>query len=990
MTKPLFSKHPSRVSDATTTPLSPSNDRPHPPTALLPVQSEPYLLPTTCRLIGPIGQRSLLFVLRALGRVAPFRFCSAPACSLLFGFPPRVAHNRTTPFHGLSLTFLPTPFLSSKRKTLTVLDTDLTRSSFPIHPSCPTNTTKRRINMATRPDSAATPRRRITTYSKHFKRRPVQEERGIGGRISTAPVESSVWDFHDDDDEIASPVVTLGRSKSKRTQTQARMRPISEVGPSSSNQASARSGNGATAGAASNPKKRRASVGRDIRAFSTPPSPPSSAEERMPPPKSIPLPKPIKAPRPARRTNSLGSKKSPTTQAMLGGNYSRSLPYTFAAGKSLNDLTSNKSKKQVVQTHIPFRPSNAPPRTSGFARRETASTSNMRPTTSDSLNTTAPRKRRRLIDELAAQADETSGDDENAASGSRLRHTRRTPSPEPMVMPPLFQSPPPAPTTPASRPRTFARQDSAKKTGPKFTYSNRRTIRAENSMLGDMDPMGDKAWLKESLLPTATSQFDMDEDEEQPFSAGAVRSIHELRQAGANSRSADEIEDLLTRVGRPNGKSSSSRRNALIELSQKMQDKNFVRRFRDHNGDRSLYEQVGKETDVITGYALVAILTTLLATTASTHIIGQLQGQGFSLLLERLFAISTDIQALAKDRNSNLSRNGQQAMMKLKASLLILPVWQPTTPFMLSPRRLALKAFELVVKNAGAIGDEFFSSGVTDRLFALLKQAPVPDAWGFPHQDESIDFQLALSLLESHSVYAMQGDSKETWTLRHLPVIADTLRTTLRRSKGRWGEIAMLILKFTLNTSNNNHDAPAAFIEKDTVRLLANTLCDTFTNATNLVYDPDAFTSQLEVLLLMLGIMINFSENDRATSRSLLDAHKGGQAPLDRLIKLFLDHHVATAEVRVDPVQKVCGLFGLLTAATGGLGGEESVECCLWLPVATARLHVAVCTRAAAIQLHAQDWQPGPSSGRDSRVHCVSPCGGQRNRARGGAADAAL
>lgn len=731
----------------------------------------------------------------------------------------------------------------------------------------------------------------------------------MGGRISTAPVESSVWDFHDDDDEIASPGVTLDRLKTKKAQAQPRMRPISEV--ASAPQASARSGNGGgPSGATSNPKKRRASVGKEtqqvsygIRAFSTPPSPPSSAEERMPPPKSIPIPKPIKAPRPIRRTNSLGSKKSPTTEAILRGNISRSLPYTFAAGKSLADLTSNKSRKSLVQTHIPFRPSH-PPRTAGFARQEmrqdNASTSKMRPTTSDSLNTTAPRKRRRLIDELAAQADETSGDDDTETFGSGYRNTRRTPTPEPQVLPPLFQSPPPAPSTPASRARTYARQDSAKKTGPKFTYSARRTIRAENSALGGMDPFDDKAWLKESLLPTASSQFDMDEDEEQPFSAGAVRSIHELRQAGANSRSADEIEDLLARVGRPSGKPSSARRNALIELSQKMQDKNFVRRFRDHNGDRSLYEQVGKEPDVITGYALVAILTTLLATTASTHIISQLQGQGFPLLLERLFSVSTDIQTLAKDRNSNLSRNGQQAMMKLKASLLILPVWQPTTPFMLSPRRLALKAFELVVKNAGALGDEFFSSGVTDRLFSLLKHAPVPDAWGFPHNDESIDFQLALSLLESHSVYAMQSDSKELWTLRHLPVIADTLGTTLRRCNGRWGEIAMLILKFTLNTSNNNHDAPTAFIEKGTVRLLANTLCDTFTNATNLVYDADAFTSQLEVLLLMLGIMINFSENDRATGRSLLDAQQGAQAPLDRLIKLFLDHHVATSEVRID------------------------------------------------------------------------------------------
>lgn len=518
---------------------------------------------------------------------------------------------------------------------------------------------------------------------------------------------------------------------------------------------------------------------------------------------------------------------------------------------------------------------------------------------SDSLSQIAPRKKRRLIDELAAQADESSGEEDGKASGSQV--ARRTPTPEPQGMS-MFQSPIEIPSTPEpSRHRTYGRPDSAKKkTGPKFTYSARRTIRAENSLTGgNLDTVDETAWLKETLLPTGGSQFDMDEDEDEPFTTGAVRSIHELRQAGANSRSADEIEDLLARVGRPSGKPSSSRRNALIELSQKMQDKSFVRKFRDHNGDRSLFDQIGKETDIVTGYALVAILTTLVASTASTHIVSQLQGQGLPLLLQRLLTITVDIQALAKDRTSNLSRNGQQSMMKLKASLLILPIWQPTTPFMLSPRRLALKALELVVKNAGIAGDEFFSSEVTDQLFCLLRDAPAPDAWAFPHQDESIDFQLALTLLEAHSMQAMQSEAKERWTFKYLPILADTLATTLRRSNGRLGEIGMLIMKLALNTSNNNHDAPTAFIEKGTVRLLSNALCDTFLAVKDLVYNADAFQGHLEALLLMLGVMINFSENDRATGRSLLDkdAQDAGPAPLDRLIKIFLDHHVATSEV---------------------------------------------------------------------------------------------
>lgn len=798
--------------------------------------------------------------------------------------------------------------------------------------------------MASRHDAGPTPRRRITTYNKHFKRRSQPEERMKGGRISTAPVESSVWDFHDDEDEIASPDVTIGKLKQK-IKTHPRMRPISEIAPKTSST----SARGAGAGPPSNPKKRRASLGgKEViyggsRAFSTPPSPPSSAEERMPPPRTIPLPKPIKAPKPIRRTASLGSKKSPTTEAILKGTAPSSVPsrpFTFSAGKSVNDLTTyDRAKKQFVQTHIPFRPVQAP-RGSSTMRQEKASTSRLGPTKSDSLNQSAPRKKRRLIDELAAQADESSSEEDEGAAGSRIM--RRTPTPEPQGLS-MFQGSTTVPSTPEpSRARTYGRPDSAKKkTGPKFTYSARRTIRAENSLTGDLDTVDETAWLKESLLPTGGSQFDMDDDEDEPFTTGAVRSIHELRQAGANSRTADEIEDLLARVGRPTNKPSSSRRNALIELSQKMQDKGFVRKFRDHNGDRSLFDQVGKETDIITGYALVAILTTLVASTASTHIVSQLQGQGFSLLLQRLLTITTDIQALARDRASNLSRNGQQSMMKLKASLLILPIWEPTTPFMLSPRRLALKALELVVKNSGIAGDEFFSIAVTDQLFSLLRDAAVPDAWAFPHQDESIDFQLALTLLESHSMQAMQGESKERWTFKHLPVLADTLATTLRRCNGRLGEIGMLVMKLALNTSNNNHDAPTVFIEKGTVRILSNALCDTFHTATSSVYNAEAFQSHLEALLLMLGVMINFSENDRATGRSLLDAEKGSQAPLDRVIKVFLDHHVATSEVCISRIV-LMGIGSKLTLFTGRFSREEPVKRRLWVFVPATGVYVTL------------------------------------------------
>ncbi|KAJ0117651.1 hypothetical protein J7T55_001850 [Diaporthe amygdali] len=774
--------------------------------------------------------------------------------------------------------------------------------------------------MATPKGAGLSRNRRVTTYSKAFGRRSRPEEKGKDGRSVTAPLESStIWDFQDDD-EINSPVVTLPtkpKFKQYGRKIEQKTRRVSEVSPKPAV---------AQAKALPNPKRRKTSPshgdsrGFRARAYSTPPSPPPSLpsppHEAMPPPKTVPK---TTKPKSILRVSSAGSAKTSQKDTAMKDSAAKSVPFSPAIPKNLKTFSINKTRKELVQTQIPFRPGQTPRSIPG-ARQEKASTSKVSPTTGDSQRQhgSATRKRKRLIDELAAQADESSDDDDDSAEWSQ--NLRRTPEPQDL---PTF------PSTPEPKiPKSFGRPDSAKKrSGPKVTYSARRTLLAEGSSTGGLETVDEDAWLKEPLLPTGGSQFDMDDDDDdEPFTKGAVRSIHELRQAGANSRFADEIEDLLARIGRPSGKTTSSRRNALVELSQKMSDKSFVRKFRDHNGDRSLFEQVGRETDIIAGYALVAILTTLLASTASTHIMSQLQGQGLSLLLKRLLAIPADIQPISKDSTSNLSRNGQQAMSKLKASLLILPIWEPTTPFMLSPRRLALKALELVVKHSGSVESELFSLEVTDQLFSLLADASEPDSWKYPRTDESIDFHLALTLLESYSVQAMQTESKDRWTFKHLPIIADTLGTTLRRSNGRLGEVGLLVLKLTLNTANNNHDAATAFIEKGTVRTLANALCDTFQTATAAIDDADVFNSHLEALLLMLGVMINFSEHDRNTGGALLSALDDSQAPLDRLIRLFLDHHAATSEADSVEKSQLNVAFGYLSLLLGYMSLYEPVR----------------------------------------------------------------
>ncbi len=65
-----------------------------------------------------------------------------------------------------------------------------------------------------------------------------------------------------------------------------------------------------------------------------------------------------------------------------------------------------------------------------------------------------------------------------------------------------------------------------------------------------------------------------------------------LRQAGADSRFGDEMHDIMERISAPTQKPSSLRRGALLELAQKVQEKDFRRQFRNH-GEGGLFKQVG-------------------------------------------------------------------------------------------------------------------------------------------------------------------------------------------------------------------------------------------------------------------------------------------------------------------------------------------------------------------------------------------------------------
>jgi hypothetical protein len=389
----------------------------------------------------------------------------------------------------------------------------------------------------------------------------------------------------------------------------------------------------------------------------------------------------------------------------------------------------------------------------------------------------------------------------------------------------------------------------------------------------------------------------MDEDDD-TANTGAVRSIHELRQAGANSRFADEMDDILDRVGVPTAKPSSLRRGALLELARKMNNKDFRQQFRNHDDGDSLFKALGDETDVIAGYAILAIVTTLLAATNSAHLIQQLRSQGIATLLSRLLEDTVDIVQLAKDRKQNVSRSGQLTLATIKSSLVGLPVWEPLSSTSLPPRTLALKCLELIMRQPthASVGDEVFSEAIVEQLFSILAKSVSDQAcWDFPKQP---DLYLALYLLEGHSISAMQSPLGPLWTKQYAPIAADVLETALGLPTDQLGDLASLILRLSLNITNHNGEACRLFVDKGLLERLAESACGAFEMIMNSMKVDSFMSKVLESLIMMLGAMINFCVYYPPASRHLEEPGDNTQSPLARLFRVFADNHAKTAEVR--------------------------------------------------------------------------------------------
>ncbi|KAF4974010.1 hypothetical protein FZEAL_9054 [Fusarium zealandicum] len=515
-------------------------------------------------------------------------------------------------------------------------------------------------------------------------------------------------------------------------------------------------------------------------------------------------------------------------------------------------------------------------------------------------NATQPRKRRpRLIDALAAQRADSESEDsapeiDDHSPPSPYYSGAATPSQQSQSN---SQSTSQDPTIrPRARPGAVSHGRRVK-----FTYGQSRSILGESSKLSEPAMMGTGMATTEEELdallatppepinpdPFAMSDDDLDEDGDvRP----AIKSVHELRRAGANNRFADEMEDLLARIGTPDSSPSTMRRNALLELTQKLQRKDFLSQFRDHATRDKVAMNIGQEEDVISGFALTAVLVTFLNFNPAVHLLQQLVNDGLGKLLGRLLRVPEDIDDIAA-RKMRLSKMSRASLSEVKTLLMKMDIWQGRRLQQLSPETLALQLLNIVCQSI----DPLYSSRVVKDVEGDLE--PILERCTTADPRTNAVFGLLVSILETQSGPAMSEGDGFSWVRQQTPKTACFLHNSLQQWPEKPGDVETTTLKISINMSNTARGA-AAFNDNALLSKLSKCIRAGFKSALDALSNRRLRGETYDGLLLVLGVAINILEHCPPARENIVGE------PLDGLVALYLQNQALMSEVG-DPARSI-------------------------------------------------------------------------------------
>ena len=447
---------------------------------------------------------------------------------------------------------------------------------------------------------------------------------------------------------------------------------------------------------------------------------------------------------------------------------------------------------------------------------------------------------------------------------------------------------------------------------PKVTYAKQRSYLTEDSvgdavLLSQPIPIHPKSAISSARVGGRTDIEDvqvsqrlvnnMEETDDQK--GGAIRSIHELREAGGNARLMSETEAILDDIGHRDASPISLQRRAMLQLVTKLQHRSFCIRFAESDLGSRLLEGIVPVLDPVVGILLMSALLHIMASRRSPHTLSRISEFHVIDFLEQQLDNTDDVLLVIRSRESNLSKALRMEIEYYFGKLRTSSIWRLEQPPQITARTLSLQCLEHIVKYArdAALKTDILTWHSVERLVDVL--VPSNDYSKMRlYPNFAMDMQLSISTLESHTMAHMvaNAEGETLWTGLAVEKIVDLFPMTEKWS-GTWVErFLTFALRLFVNLTNGSQRMCAAFAQFEIIKAGVSVVTHNF-HQLSLEHTDEVRDVLLDNLVLSLGLLTNLAEGSEMARDLFLGSTSGLAQPLDTLLRLFQAKSQQASEV---------------------------------------------------------------------------------------------
>ncbi|MCJ1285488.1 hypothetical protein MMC26_004828 [Xylographa opegraphella] len=428
------------------------------------------------------------------------------------------------------------------------------------------------------------------------------------------------------------------------------------------------------------------------------------------------------------------------------------------------------------------------------------------------------------------------------------------------------------------------------------------------------------------LMPQELPVLPATIDESTGSNTGAIRSIHELRQAGGNARMTGDIEAILDDIDEKNNVSLSLRRSGLLEVTTKLQQPEFRRRFVDLGLEARLLAHVDSCNDTIAGNLLLTAILQIIAHPVSSHTIAEFAAPAVLKFLGRYLECHEDLGLIVRSRKFNMPKALRAEVAAFCASFMLADVWTSGQPTQITGLILSLQCLEYIVRQQREAGST--SDILSHETFERLTEILIPNHNAVVLTLESgatAEVELSLSILESSSIAKCSDGQDMLWTSRSIAKIAEFLSIIQMQVGPPTGTLRTLALRLCLNLTNNNSTICHAFSTPTVIHATLSMIGSSFSTLSS---GTAAESTEIVVdnLVLSLGLLINLAEWNERTRKLFLSSDDDKLHPLSALSEIFESNIDRISEVTSEKEIRLNVPFGYLSILLSFLSISVSIR----------------------------------------------------------------